>query len=201
MERRKFIIGAGALATGSAAAMGTGAFSSAEASRTVDVDTAGDANAFLQIDALSSDNADRFVDMSGTGRESNVLTLTIDDTAEGGSGVNEQAEMFFDDLFKISNQGTNSIWVWMKSGGSGVGFYNSDDSTDRTSISTDTNNIQPRPTIQYLEVGEEFNVGLSINTVGRPGDRDQMATVIAEANESNVPDNNGLSVENSDNGV
>ena len=42
MKRRKFLIGAGSLAAGSAAAMGTGAYSYAEADRTVTVDTTGD---------------------------------------------------------------------------------------------------------------------------------------------------------------
>ena len=58
-----------------------------------------------------------------------------------------------------------------------------------------------REVIQYVEVGEGFNVGLTINTVIAPNDRSGMSRIIADSNESNVPDNNGLSVENSNIGV
>jgi len=48
-NRRKFIAGLGALATGSAAAVGTGAFTSVSAERSVTIDTADDAYAFLRL--------------------------------------------------------------------------------------------------------------------------------------------------------
>ncbi|MDB2244986.1 hypothetical protein PM076_01040 [Halorubrum ezzemoulense] len=56
MERRKFVIGLGSLAAGGAAATGTGAFTTAEASRTVTVETANDRNA--EIAMIPGDGSD-----------------------------------------------------------------------------------------------------------------------------------------------
>jgi hypothetical protein len=201
MKRRKFLIGAGSLAAGGAAALGSGAFTSVQADRSVDVTVAGDANAFLEVEPAETDNAAAFTEQAG-GR-SNTLSIRIDKTAVGGSGVNEQAETFIDDLFSITNQGTQPVWVWMKSTIPGVNFYNSD---DNEVISIDSGfpknaGFGDREVIQYVTVGDGFTVGLSINTIGTPFDRDGQSTIIADAEESSVPDNNGLSVENSDKGV
>jgi hypothetical protein len=195
-NRRKVLLGIGSLAAGSAAAMGTGAFTSASANRELTVSTASDSDAYLTLESLDTPNSNEFV--SETGGRSDTLAITIDQSEQGGEGVNEQAEMYFDDLFRVKNQGTQPVWFWMESGTQGVGFYKGD---QEVSISTDGHNIEPRPTIQYLEVGDSIDVGLSINTVGTPFDRDAMATARAEANESDVPGGNDKSVENSDKGV
>ena len=50
MERRKFIIGAGALASGSAAAVGTGAFSAAEVDRAVNVEITDDSVSLIGLE-------------------------------------------------------------------------------------------------------------------------------------------------------
>jgi len=55
MERRKFIIGAGALATGSSAAMGTGALSSMSAERSATIDVVSDDSALIQLDPGASE--------------------------------------------------------------------------------------------------------------------------------------------------
>lgn len=103
MKRRKFIAGLGALATGSAAAMGTGAFTSLSASRNVSVSVSPDSNAYLQLKALSTPNSNEFV--NGSGGRSDTLSVSIGENEIGGKGVNEQAETYFDDLFSITNQG------------------------------------------------------------------------------------------------
>ncbi|OYR72282.1 hypothetical protein DJ78_03345 [Halorubrum ezzemoulense] len=112
--------------------------------------------------------------------------------------MNEQAETYFDDLFSITNQGTQPVWIWMKSNIPGVNYYNSDIDEG---ISLDGNNVfNDREVIQYVEVGKGFNVGLAINTVGRPSDRDGQSTIIAKADEEDVPDEPGHAVQNSDKG-
>ncbi|WP_436931430.1 hypothetical protein [Halosimplex halobium] len=50
MNRRQALIGIGSLAVGSGAALGSGAFTSVEADRTVTLQTAGDGSAYLQMD-------------------------------------------------------------------------------------------------------------------------------------------------------
>jgi len=111
MERRKFTIGLGALVSGSAAAVGTGAFTSVEADRGIEVDTATDANAFLTIEADDTPNGREYVnDSSGT--VSLDFTNTDDEGIDGnGSGVNENSTTVFDDLLNITNQGTQDVIV------------------------------------------------------------------------------------------
>lgn len=201
MQRRKFIAGVGSLAAGVAAVTGTGAFTSVSANRNVSISVAPDNNAYLQMKELDTSNSKAFVNDSG-GR-SNTLSISIDETSTGGKGVNEQAVTFFDDLFSITNQGTEPAWVWIKSNIQGVNYYNSD---DNEVISIDQGHPKKagygdREVIQYIKVGEGFNVGLTINTIGTPNDRSGMSKIIADTDETNVPDNNGLSVENSDKGV
>lgn len=79
-SRRKFIAGLGALATGSAAAMGTGAVSTFSAERTSNVaEVSTDSNGILSFSTgMGEDDA---VDLSGD-------TLSIDISGTGGQGVN-----------------------------------------------------------------------------------------------------------------
>ncbi|WP_435072866.1 hypothetical protein [Halorubrum sp. HHNYT27] len=103
-NRRKFIAGLGALATGSAAAMGTGAFSSVEANRQVSVDTAGDANAYL---GLSGD--DEYVSDDTTEGE---LTIDLGSPDELiGDGFNESAVTTVEEIITVTNQGSEGVRV------------------------------------------------------------------------------------------
>lgn len=201
MKRRNFIAGIGSLAAGVAGVTGTGAFTSVSANRNVSISVAPDNNAYLQMKELDTSNSEAFVNDSG-GR-SDTLSISIDETSVGGKGVNEQAVTFFDDLFSITNQGTEPAWVWIKSNIQGVNYYNSN---DNEVISIDQGHPKnagygDREVVQYIKVGEGFNVGLTINTIGTPNDRSGMSKIIADTDETDVPDNNGLSVENSDKGV
>lgn len=104
MQRRKFIVGLGALSAGGAAAMGTGAFSSVIADRNITVEVVGDQNAYLRLvsqSAYSSEGAD------GT------LDVNFDANGEGGQGLNNNADTAFTDVFRIENQGTNEVKVWI----------------------------------------------------------------------------------------
>ncbi|MFC4447719.1 hypothetical protein [Halorussus aquaticus] len=128
MDRRKFLIGAGSLAAGSAAAMGTGAFTSVSADRTVDVALASDNSAFLQITKARDDsgnvkaNAKDYVENLSSGG----LKLDLTSTDNGGQGLNKNAETIFDDLFDITNQGTQDVRVYVKNIPSGMSVYSED---------------------------------------------------------------------------
>ncbi|QCS41133.1 hypothetical protein [Natrinema versiforme] len=54
MNRRNVLVGLGTIVAGGGAALGTGAFSSVEANRTVSVTTSGDANALVAFNITSS---------------------------------------------------------------------------------------------------------------------------------------------------
>ncbi|MCL9816994.1 DUF1102 domain-containing protein [Natronocalculus amylovorans] len=109
MERRKFVIGLGALVAGSGAAMGTGAFSSVQAERDLSVNISDDSSAYLELNATSP-----------YARESDeMLELTFNDNAEAddsspaGTGVNNRAITTFTDVFEVTNAGTQDVQVYV----------------------------------------------------------------------------------------
>lgn len=145
MERRKFMLGLGSVAAGGSALVGSGAFTSVEADRTVEVNLANDANAYL---ALTGDN--KYVtDDSGNG------TLTIDlggpGTGKGGQGFNDDAITEVEGVVEIRNQGTNAVEITVDNGGvdSGIEFSVSGGSsiaagdTATLDVTVDTLNYDP----------------------------------------------------------
>lgn len=121
MQRRKFLIGAGSLAAASAGAIGTGAFTSVSASRSLVVETAADNNALLGIERQeSSSNADEYVDNSG-----NAIAIDFS-SDDGGTGVNSNAYSIFRDLLKITNQGSQTVYVWFEGLPDGVRVFHDD---------------------------------------------------------------------------
>ncbi|MDT3434842.1 hypothetical protein [Haloarcula sp. 1CSR25-25] len=107
MQRRKFLVGMGSLAAGSAAAMGTGAFASVEATRTVNVNVAGDQSAYLGLDGTSP-----YAQVKGK-----QLVLNFDDNGEGGKGVNADAVTTFDGVFQMTNNGPNELDITVDKSG------------------------------------------------------------------------------------
>ncbi|ELZ32255.1 hypothetical protein C473_09582 [Halorubrum distributum JCM 10247] len=103
MERRKFVVGLGALASGSAAAVGTGAFNFANVERSISIDTAGDDSAFLALESESE----------YTNNVGDRLAFDFE-TDEGGSGINEDSDYSFTGIFSIENQGTDAVGVWIE---------------------------------------------------------------------------------------
>ena len=101
MERRKFIIGAGSLAAGSAAVMGTGAFSTASSARGVDVNIAADSKGFVEITSLN--------DTYASGAKDGELELDFNEDSGLGifdgdaQGLNPDSTFNFQEVFKIAN--------------------------------------------------------------------------------------------------
>ena len=98
MERRKFVIGLGALATGSAAATGTGAFSSMSASRSSDIDVVTDSDGLIAlIDQTDSDivnetsDGDLEIDFSAGSGDTGV---NVNSTYRVGEGEPHQGQAF-----------------------------------------------------------------------------------------------------------
>ncbi|WP_255192303.1 hypothetical protein [Natronobeatus ordinarius] len=100
MNRRNVLVGIGAIVAGGGAALGTGAFSQVEATRTVSVETAGDADAFLALTAV--DGAEDYVNEPEDGQ------IEID-IGGGEDGVNQNAVTTFNELVEITNNGTNQV--------------------------------------------------------------------------------------------
>lgn len=77
MQRRKFLIGTGALAAGSAAAIGSGAFTAMQAGRDADINVVSDSEGLI---ALTDETPSDII------RESSNGELLIDFTADGSAG-------------------------------------------------------------------------------------------------------------------
>lgn len=112
MQRRKFIAGLGSLAAAGAAGIGTGAFTSVEADRTVDVQVKGDASAYLGLKGSGDSNA-QYV----SGQSNGEIKINFDKSGNGGSGVNPNADTTLESVFQIENQGTQAVEVDLSGSG------------------------------------------------------------------------------------
>jgi len=100
----------GSIAAGSAAAVGTGAFTSVSADRGVTVEVADDNDAYLGLEAERDDI------ISDDGDDGQLtLDLGSQTTNEGaehdgqGEGFNKEAITEVDGVFRITNQGTDTV--------------------------------------------------------------------------------------------
>ena len=153
MERRKFVVGLGALASGSAAAMGTGAFNFANVERSITIDTAGDDSAFLALESESE-----YTNNSGD-------QLAFDfETGESGSGINENSDYSFTGIFSIENQGTDAVGVWIddndgSTGDNEVVSWSAADSATNTNFD---NSIEGSGNAYALSPGDKVYVNLVV---------------------------------------
>ena len=108
-NRRNVLIGLGGLVAAGGAALGTGAFTTVTAERTVSIETAGDASAFLTLEPASGDNGE-FVDDNG-----DTIEINLDGSAAGnattnnGTGLNLNAKTTFENLVRVTNNGTQQV--------------------------------------------------------------------------------------------
>ena len=180
-NRRKFLAGLGALASGSAAAVGTGAFTNVSASRDVSVSVADDSQAFLRIRKARepngsggqriTPNADDYVTTSG-----GTIGLDFTSTENGGQGINKSATTEIDNLLQIENQGTQEVIVayeGLTSNGNDLtnqGFALYHEEPDLNEIGNPTNdgllNLQRGDTANNLDNLPRLEPGEVLNNVG-----------------------------------
>ncbi|WP_158294251.1 DUF1102 domain-containing protein [Halorubrum sp. SP9] len=182
MKRRNLIIGMGSFAAAGGAAVGTGAFSTAEATRDVSVRVANENNAYLSIKPSNTANG-----QFATQGSSNQIGLDFSGSGNSGSGVGQDSVYNFDDVFRISNQGTQTIYVWSRlSGGSkfddnNLYFYPND---SRATELNDSSN-----SVLTLSPGEGAKVGVHVDTESVSTGSDTItATIRADVNK---PENSG----------
>lgn len=119
MERRKFLIGAGALAAGGAAALGSGAFSRVESQRQVSIEVAADPDAYVGLQPLESANSQNYVALDDNGHlyiqidgEGNQQDVDGYENPDLGAGVNSDSRTWFDEMFLLCNQGKEDACFW-----------------------------------------------------------------------------------------
>ena len=95
LNRRNTLIGLGTIVAGGGAALGTGAFSSVEADRTVNFGTTGDAGALLAFEINSGT-------LEGENSDGDQIEIDVDD-------LNEDATTRFDEAITVANNGENDV--------------------------------------------------------------------------------------------
>lgn len=103
VTRRNVLVGLGGLVAGSGALFATGAFTTVQAQRTVTIETAGDAGAFLALEAARPN--DEYVGTTSDGR----IQIFLDGTDAAAQGINRGARSRFENLVNVTNQGTEDV--------------------------------------------------------------------------------------------
>ena len=89
-------------------AAGTGAFTTAEADRTAEVNVAGDANALLGIEEATNTNGNEFVTTDG---ETGQVVMNLSGVNSSRGGVNADAATDLGNVLNLTNNGEETIQV------------------------------------------------------------------------------------------
>ena len=109
-NRRNVLIGLGGIVATGGAVLGTGAFTTVTAERTVNVETAGDASAFLGLTPADRDGGGGNEYVADPGDGTIEITLVNDDDTPGNaSGLNQNATTVFRNLVTVTNNGTQDV--------------------------------------------------------------------------------------------
>ncbi|MDH5018896.1 LamG-like jellyroll fold domain-containing protein [Halobacterium rubrum] len=178
MKRRQLLLGVASVA-GAGGLLGPGAFTSVQADRSVNVEVADDANAFLAMEPMNTPNGDEYASVTADG----LVTVDLTETDAGGDGLGVDSTYTFDDVLQVTNQGTQPVYVWATFAGGGD-LGNDDiwlypDSDPSTKLNDGSNSVA------YLPVGESLAVGVRVNTDGLDAayDRDLTATINANVDD------------------
>lgn len=157
----------------------TGAFTSVEAERTTQVEVTGDQNAYLALEPSDGPNGEggyAKVEDDGT------LGLLLNGeypAANGGEGVNPNAVTRMDNVFTVTNQGTQSVEVHITEGSAtdAVTFY-ADGSPDN-SLETGSGSVSLGP-------GEVATVGIQVDTTDGTSQGQLLESVTIHAESPNA---------------
>lgn len=168
-NRRSLIVGLGGLAAGGGLVLGTGAFSTVEAQRTVSVQTAGDADAFLAMEP-ARDEGEYVTQTDGT------IEINLIGNDQGAAGLTRQAITTFRNLVTVTNQGSQPIESLTLSFAESVDIdidetfsfpVNEPDSDEIATVGNDENVLGPAVTAtpDSLEPGEAVVFGITVDLV------------------------------------
>lgn len=185
MKRRTVILGLGSIVASSGAVIGSGAFSSTAAGRTVTVSLSDDRGAFLGLDELGEGGRSRvdgdtidlyFPSLSETSPRTGGnpdLGLGPDSVYEFDRDVNEGPDGV-EGLIRITNQSATPVRVYSEADLDSeleIELYRAS-GPDRTGL---------RDNPPELMVGSSLDVGVRIKTFGvTPGNFDETLTIVAE---------------------
>lgn len=185
MKRRQILIGLGAVA-GSGTLLGSGAFSSTEADRSVSVTVAQESNAYLGMEPTTNSANTNF---TRTDNNTGEVAFDFNGDPANGSGVGKDSVYQFDRVFQVTNQGTQTVYLEITV---------NDDPNGSSSI--DANNvyayvadnrgtpIDGSDAAVELETGETAEIGFHIDSEGASissgGGEELLATIVASDSSS-----------------
>lgn len=166
MQRRKFMIGMGALTSGTIAAVGTGAYSRVQSDRDAVIQIANDEDAYLGLSPLETPNSENYVELDENGH----LAIDVGDNGEG-AGVNSNSRTEFDGMFEVTNQGTDEATISMEismdaDDDRAIEFYDEDGNAIARSDEDVESDLE-------LDVGESEVIGLATETFGVDATEDE----------------------------
>ena len=114
MKRRSLLLSIGAASVGTGAVFGSGAFTSIEADRNVDLNVSSDSgSAQVSFDKGSGVGAGTII---GTDTSESVDVIKFEET-----NLNERAKTTFTDALEIDNNGSNTVNLYVDDSTDGVG--------------------------------------------------------------------------------
>lgn len=176
MRRRRFIVGLSGLGLGSSLILGSGAFTSVTAKRSLTVTVAPDSDAYLGLEPIT----DSGIGGKPTGRSgvtgNGVVFFSIPGTGTGenqnAKGVGTDSIYVFESLLRITNLGTQAVEVYSE--------YDGD--TFAALALINDGKVLAGDSSWTLDVGKDFTAGLYIDTTKTPlGEYDETLTIVAEA--------------------
>ncbi|WP_336337433.1 TafE family fimbrial adapter protein [Haloarcula brevis] len=112
MNRRGFLLGIGAASVGTGAVFGSGAFTSIEADRNVDLNVTGDAGS-AQVGFDAGSGATGIV---GTDSNESVDIIEFEET-----DLNERAETTFENALEVDNNSASKVALYVDDSTTGIG--------------------------------------------------------------------------------
>lgn len=111
MNRRQLLAGLGALAGGAGIVTGTGAFTSVNASRDATAAVADDATGFLSVFPSTGQPNGTFAIRGTSNGQISFDFNDANNTGGSSEGVGQSSRYEFDDVFRVENAGTQTVYV------------------------------------------------------------------------------------------
>ena len=195
MNRRKFVISAAGAAIGGSVLVGSGAFTSVEADRQVEINVADDSDAFLAFERAREE----YIGEAEDGRL--VISLGEPTTDEGGEGFNDRGLTRVDDIVNIVNQGTQPAAVGFleegddelndESQSTTVPLENPDEATAEVTLTLSSD-------AEEIETGGGATISVDVDTRAEPDDTAETGSVtLSGSSEADVDydeDENGSGI-------
>ncbi|WP_164471685.1 hypothetical protein [Halosimplex salinum] len=162
MNRRNVLIGIGTAAVGSGAALGSGALTQVEASRSLSITTQGDGSAFLELNGQSS-----FVTTTSGANGEDIIQIDL-------GKLNDQAVTTLSPAFQIVNSFGEGVGVTVNAGSgvSGVTLSANGSTDDITTVPQNNGDVN------NLADTESFQVDVEVDSTGTVSGGD--ITIVAD---------------------